>query len=125
PTKIEKFSIEAADFGLPAHPLSEVGGGKGPHENALKLISILRNELPRDDPVLHFVLMNVAGLLVVSGLCDADTSNMGPGDDGKVITERGPGGLRWKEGLRRARWAIESGEAYKCLEAFIKVSNTF
>ncbi|EZF33313.1 anthranilate phosphoribosyltransferase [Trichophyton mentagrophytes] len=125
PTKIEKFSIEAADFGLPPHPLSEVGGGKGPQENALKLISILRNELPRDDPILHFVLMNVAGLLAISGVCEADTSNMGPGDDGKVITERGPGGLRWKEGLRRARWAIESGEAYKCFEQFIKVSNTF
>lgn len=52
--------------------------------------------------------MNVAGLLVTSGICEADTSNMGAGDDGKVITERGPGGGRWKEGLRRARWAIEA-----------------
>jgi anthranilate phosphoribosyltransferase len=48
---------------------------------------------------------------------------MGAGDDGKVITERGPGGGRWKEGLRRARWAIESGEALKSLEQFIAVTN--
>ncbi|KAK2732393.1 anthranilate phosphoribosyltransferase [Myotisia sp. PD_48] len=120
---IEKFQIHPSDFGVPARPLSEVGGGKPPRENAKKLMSILRNELPRDDPVLNFVLMNVGALLVISGVCDADTSNFGPGDDGQVIKETGPGGLRWKEGFRRARWAIESGEALKSLENFIKVTN--
>lgn len=121
--KTETFHIHPSDFGLPTHPLSEVGGGKSPHENAKKLLSILRNELPRDDPILHFVLINVAGLLVISGICEADTSNMGAGDDGVVIKERGPGGLRWKEGIRRARWAIESGEALKSFEKFIDVTN--
>lgn len=94
-----------------------------PKENAAKLMSILRNELPRDDPILSFVLMNVAALLVTSGICESETSNMGPGDDGQVITERGPGGGRWKEGVRRARWAIESRSALKSLENFIEVSN--
>ena len=94
-----------------------------PKDNAAKLMSILRNELPREDPILEFVLMNVAALLVTSGICEADTSNLGHGDDGKVITERGPGGGRWKEGLRRARWAIESGQALKCFEQFIEVTN--
>lgn len=121
--KMESFQLHPSDFGLPTHPLSEVGGRKMPKDNAAKLMSILRNELARDDPILEFVLMNVAGLLVTSGVCEADTSNMGPGDDGQVITERGPGGGRWKEGVRRARWAIESGLALKNLEHFIEVTN--
>jgi anthranilate phosphoribosyltransferase len=121
--KLDTFQLQPSDFGLPSHPLSSVYGRKMPKDNAAKLMSILRNELPRDDPILEFVFMNVAALLVISGVCEADTSNMGPGDDGKVITERGPGGGRWKEGVRRARWAIESGESLKCLEKFIEVSN--
>lgn len=121
--KLDIFQLQPSDFGLPIHPLSEVYGRKMPKDNAAKLMSILRNELPRDDPILEFVLMNVAALLVTAGVCEADTSNMGPGDEGKVVTERGPGGGRWKEGLRRARWAIESGSALKCLEQFIEVTN--
>ncbi|EEP80509.1 anthranilate phosphoribosyltransferase [Uncinocarpus reesii 1704] len=121
--KLDMFQIQPSDFGLPSHPLSDVGGGRPPRENAQMLMSILRNELPRDNPILDFVIMNVAALLVISGVCEADSSNMGPGDDGNVIKERGPGGLRWKEGVRRARWAIESGEALTCLEKFIDVTN--
>ena len=94
-----------------------------PKDNAAKLMSILRSELPDDDPIMDFVIMNVAALLTTSGICEADTSNMGPGDDGQVITERGPGGGRWKEGVRRARWAIKSGASLKCLEEFIEVTN--
>jgi len=116
---LEMFQLRPADFGLPEHPLSEVYSGKMPKENAAKLISILKNELPADDPILDFVLMNTAALLVISGVCEADES-----DSGDVIKERGPGGGRWKEGIRRARWCIESGEAYKCLEKFIDVSKT-
>jgi anthranilate phosphoribosyltransferase len=121
--KLDIFQLEPSDFGVKTHPLSDVYGRKMPKDNANKLMSILRNELPRDDPILEFVLMNVAALLVTSGICEAETSNMGPGDDGQVITERGPGGGRWKEGLRRARWAIESGSALKVFEQFIEVTN--
>lgn len=120
---IESFSVQPSDFGLSTHPLSEVGGGKMPQENARLLMSILKNELPPDHPILEFVLVNVGALIAVSGICEAETSDMGPGDTGKVITERGPGGVRWKEGVRRARWAIESGEAVKSLENFIEASN--
>lgn len=120
---ITKLTVTPEDFGLPRHPLSEVHGGKGPGENAEILMKILRNELPHNHPVLCFVLMNVAALLVVSGICEADTSDMGDGDDGKVITERGPGALRWKEGLRRARWCVTSGAALKQWEAFVEVTN--
>jgi anthranilate phosphoribosyltransferase len=122
---IESFTIEPADFGLPSHQLSEVSPGKEPHENAAILMNLLQNQLPRDDPILHFVLMNTAALFVVSGICEADTSNMGEGDDGQVITERGPGGGRWKEGIRRARWAVESGAAWRQWRQFVEVSNSF
>ncbi|OXV07760.1 hypothetical protein Egran_04474 [Elaphomyces granulatus] len=122
-TKVDAFQLHPSDFGFQAHPLTDVHGKKMPKENATKLMSILHDELPRSDPLVDFVLMNVAALLVTSGVCEANTSSMGPGDDGNVLTERGPGGGRWKEGVRRARWAIESGEALKSLEKFIDITN--
>ncbi|KAI1115306.1 glycosyl transferase [Nemania sp. NC0429] len=122
-TQVEHFLLEPKDFGLSAHPLNTVSPGKEPHENAEILRKLLRGELRDDDPILEFVLMNTAALLVVSGICEADTSAMGPGDDGKVITERGPGNGRWKEGVRRARWTIKSGEAWRQWSAFADVTN--
>lgn len=116
---VETFALGPADFGLPSHPLSEVGGGKLPKQNAAVLMSILRNERDLDDPILHFVLMNVAALLVVSGACDADTSQ-----NGEVIKEKGPAGGRWKEGIRQARWCIESGKALEEFEKFIEFTNS-
>jgi anthranilate phosphoribosyltransferase len=110
-SQLSTFTLHPSDFGLPAHPLSDVGGGQGPEENAKILMAILRNELPRDHPILHFVLMNVAALLVVSGVCEAEGE--------EVITERGPGGGRWKEGVRRARWCVESRGALRELQGFI------
>jgi anthranilate phosphoribosyltransferase len=122
-TTISRFQITPEDFGLPSHPLDDVHGGKGPGENAEILMKMLRNELPEDDPVLHFVLLNVAALLTVAGICEAEESSMGEGDDGDVVKERGPGGLRWKEGLRRARWCLSSGRALKEWDAFVKITN--
>jgi anthranilate phosphoribosyltransferase len=123
--EIEEFELQPEDFGLRRHALSEVRPGKMPSENAEILMKLLRNELPRDDPTLEFVLLNTAALFVTAGICDADSSDMGDGDGGTVIKEAGPAGLRWKEGVRRARWAIESGTALKSLEAFIEVTNSF
>ncbi|POS87281.1 hypothetical protein EPUL_000771 [Erysiphe pulchra] len=123
--RIESFLLEPADFGLPSHPLVNVSPGKEPKENAHILLKLLQNQLAPDDPILHFVLMNTSALFVISGVCEADTSNMGKNDDGIVITERGPGGGRWKEGVRRARWAIESGEAWRQWNYFVEVSNSF
>jgi anthranilate phosphoribosyltransferase len=121
--KFDTFQLHPSDFGFPTHPIEEVYTKKMPKENAGKLMSILRNELNPDEPLMHFVLINTAALLVTSGVCESDTSNMGPGDDGKVITERGPGGGRWKEGVRRARWAIENGQSLKAFEQFIEATN--
>lgn len=120
---VESFTISPHDFGLPAHALKDVSPGKEPAENAKILLDILHNRIPCDDPILDFVLMNTAALFVVSGVCEADISDMGHGDDGKVIKERGPGGGRWKEGVRRARWAIESGEALRQWDSFVEVTN--
>lgn len=121
---INELTLHPSDFGLPTHPLEDVHGGKSPAENAELLMKILRNVVPSDHPVLHFVLLNTAALITVSGICEAEQSNMGSGDDGQVIKERGPGGLRWKEGLRRARWCIESGEALRQWGGFVDVTNS-
>lgn len=123
PVDITSFELAPEDFGLPRHPLEDVHGGKGPGENAEILMQILKGERPDDDPVLHFVLLNTAALITLSGVCEADTSNMGNGDDGQVIPDRGPGGLRWKEGLRRAKWCVKSGEALKQWQAFVDITN--
>jgi anthranilate phosphoribosyltransferase len=120
---VEHFKVHPHDFGVSTHALSDVSSGKEPEENAEILCRILKNELPLDDPVVEFVLINTAALLVTSGICEADTSDMGHGDDGKVIKERGPGGQRWKEGVRRAKWAITSGEAWRQWQAFVDVTN--
>lgn len=121
--EVHHFSVTPEDFGLSRHALDTVSGGKEPAENAAILKRILNAELAEDDPVIEFVLINTAALFVVSGVCDEDSSNMGHGDDGKVVQDIGPGGGRWKEGVRRARWAIKSGEAWKQWNAFVDVTN--
>ncbi|KAL5614892.1 hypothetical protein BROUX41_004971 [Berkeleyomyces rouxiae] len=121
--EVENFTISPKDFGFKCHSLSEVESGKEPKENAELLRRILNNELEDDHPLLEFILINTAALFVVSGLVEANESNMGEGDDGQVITERGPGGYRWKEGVRRARWCIKSGAAWKQWSAFVDVTN--
>ncbi|KAF2638107.1 anthranilate phosphoribosyltransferase [Massarina eburnea CBS 473.64] len=120
---INYFTVSPADFGLPTHPLTDVSPGQSPEKNAEILMRILTGEVPPDDPILHFVYINTAALFVISGICDADTSDMGHGDDGNVITEVGPGGGRWKEGVRRAKWAITSGEAYRQWQKFVDITN--
>lgn len=119
---IESFELSPSDFGVASHALSDVPRGKLPAENAEMLMKVLRNELPDGDPLLDFILINTAALFAISGICAADTSNMGYGDDGLVITDEGPSGLRWKEGVRRARWALRSGRALASLESFIDIT---
>lgn len=120
---IDHFRLAPEDFGLSRHQLDTVSPGKEPAENAKILKSILNDELADDDPILEFVLINTAALFVVSGVCDADSSSMGHGDDGNVLKETGPGRGRWREGVRRARWAIKSGEAWRQWEAFVHVTH--
>ena len=119
---VESFCVAPEDFGFPRHGLAEVAPGKEPGENADIFLRILRREMDMESPLVRFVLMNTAALFVVSGVCEAETSDMGPGDDGVVIKERGPGGGRWKEGVRRAKWAISSGAALRQWDEFVKVT---
>ena len=118
--EIDYFTLEPSDFGLPSHPLSDVSPGKSPNDNALLLGDLLAGNLPEDHPIMTFVLLNTAALFVVSGVCEADSSFQ---CDGDVLTERGPGGGRWKEGVRRARWAIRNGRAKEMWETFVAVTN--
>lgn len=123
--EVQHFKLTPEDFGVSRHALDTVSPGKEPAENAKILKKILNNEFPEDDPIVEFVLINTAALFVISGVCDGDTSEMGPSDDGQVLREVGPGGGRWKEGVRRARWAIKSGEAWRQWNAFVEVTNSF
>ena len=118
--EIKYFQVIPEDFGVPCHALTEVSPGKGPEENAEIMRRILTGEAHRDDPILHFVLINTACFLVTSGVCDSAKSAFG--DDQRVITEQGPGGGRWKEGLRLARQAIETGRAWEMLKKFAQVT---
>lgn len=117
---IEHFQLTPEDFGLPRHKLSEVLPGMEPHQNAAVLVKMLENEMADDNPTLHFVLINVAALFAMAGICEGDTS-----DDigGTVITERGPSGLRLKEGVRRARLAIKNGTARDALRRYTEFTN--
>ena len=121
--EIEHFQLEPTDFGFPTHPLNAIRGGDTPKDNAEILIRLLEGKLEKEDPILQVVLSNTSAMLVTSGICEAETSHMGEGDSGIVMTEMGPGNGRWKEGVRRARWAVESGAALRSLQAFTEVSN--
>lgn len=121
--EIEHFQLEPTDFGFPSHPLNAIRGGDAPKDNAEILVRLLEGKLENEDPILQVVLINASAMLVTSGICEAETSHMGEGDSGIVMTERGPGNGRWKEGVRRARWAVESGAALRSLKAFTEVSN--
>ena len=95
--------------------------GLEPHENAQILERLLQNKLPKNDPILTFVLINAAALFVVAGVCDADVDSLDP--SATVIKEVGPGEGRWKEGVRRARWAVESGAAWEQWKAYVAATN--
>jgi anthranilate phosphoribosyltransferase len=122
-TAIQHFQLQPSDFGLLERPLDTVKARvRGVLEEAATLVDILQGRLLDVDPVLQFVLIHAAALLVTSGVCDTDVSEK-LGRKADVIKERGPGGQRWKEGLRRAKWSIESGEAHKILETYVRVTS--
>lgn len=95
--QISETCLEPATFGLVSHPLTEVKGG-GPGENAEVLKTLLQSggNIPGSKkPLLDFVLMNAAALLVVAGLADS-----------------------YKQGVELAYKSISSGTAWKALETF-------
>ena len=70
-----------------------------PPENGALLLKLLDGEIPDDDPILDFVLLNAATLLVCAE---------------KAVD--------WKDGVSLARESIKSGQARKALDGFIKGS---
>ena len=112
--EITYFTLSPSDFGLPAHPLSTVSPGLTPDANAAILLDLLSNKLPPDDPIVHFCLINTAALFVVAGACDEDEEG--------AVKEVGPGGGRWKEGVRLARRAIEGGGALEMVRKFAEAT---
>ncbi|KAL7279603.1 hypothetical protein ACG7TL_006009 [Trametes sanguinea] len=94
---ITERTVHPRDFGLEPHPLSEVAGGT-PEENAKTFRELLRSgsEIPAClTPVLDFVLMNAAALLVVAGIAQD-----------------------FKDGVAKARESVTSGKAWNALEQF-------
>jgi len=98
---VRERTLCPADFGLPAHPLDDAKSGT-PEENAASFKALLTSgdNIPQHlTPVLDFVLMNAAALLVVAGRADS------------LI-----------DGVRLARGAITSGKAWHAFEAFRDVT---
>ncbi|KAJ3183004.1 anthranilate phosphoribosyltransferase [Geranomyces variabilis] len=86
--------VTPSDFGLLAHPLSDVVGGLPAH-NAETMLDLVNGRLPAGHPVLDFVLLNAGALLYVAG-----KANTLP------------------EAAQMARRAIEDGTAKRALEGF-------
>lgn len=94
---VTELTLHPELFGLDVHPLSTVAGGN-PQENAETFKRLLNSggSIPEDlTPVLHFVQMNAAALLVVAGLA-----------------------TDFEEGAKMALESITSGNAWKALETF-------
>ena len=115
PAGIEHVVLSPADFGLGAHRLEDVSSGLRPEENARILMEILSGQTRLDHPIVEFVLMNTAALLAISGCCETEGA--------EVLQERGPGGLRWKEGVRLAKEAIVGGEARRCWDQYVEATH--
>ncbi|PCH40474.1 anthranilate phosphoribosyltransferase [Wolfiporia cocos MD-104 SS10] len=94
---VTELTLHPEQFGLLAHPLSAVAGGT-PDENAetFRLLLTSGEDIPeRLTPVLHFVLMNAAALLLVAGVAED-----------------------LKDGVEKAKKSVTSGAAWRALETF-------
>lgn len=95
--QITEQIMHPSDFGLPTHPLHQVGSGT-PAENAATFKTLLTSgrDIPATlTPVLDYVLLNASALLVVAGIA-AD----------------------YKEGVSMARESVVSGKAWVALQTF-------
>jgi anthranilate phosphoribosyltransferase len=91
--------ISPETFGIDSHLLASVAGGKGPEENAdifTRLLSQPENNTSKElKPILEFVLINAAAVLVVA----------------KIAKDV-------REGVELARQSINSGAAWKAFQSF-------
>ena len=93
---VAERDISADDFGLPAHALSEVGGGEA-QQNAGDIQAILDGA---EGPKTDFVLMNAAAALYTAGKTDD-----------------------FEQGVALAREAIVSGRAREVLDHYVALTN--
>jgi anthranilate phosphoribosyltransferase len=98
-SKLEYFTLEPADFGLSIHPIVDVKSGN-PAQNAALLLRLLDGEIEEGDPILDFVLLNAAALLVVAEKAKD-----------------------WKDGVKLAVQSIKTGNARMALDGFVKGSS--
>jgi anthranilate phosphoribosyltransferase len=94
---VRERTLCPADFGLPTHPLSDVKSAT-PADNAAAFKALLTSGDNVPDhliPILDFVLINAAALLVVAGRADS-----------------------FRDGVRLARESVSSGKAWNALEVF-------
>ncbi|KAH8082461.1 glycosyl transferase [Cristinia sonorae] len=101
--RITEMTIHPEDFGLKVHALSEVAGGT-PEQNSETFKLLLRSgdAIPeRLTPILHFVLINSAALLVVAGVAKD-----------------------FKDGVRLSMDSITTGKAWNALELFREAGET-
>ena len=97
----ERTLHPTVDFGLPTHDLADVKGAS-PAENAATLKTLLKSgdDIPeRLTPILDFVLLNAAALLVVAGRAE-----------------------NFVDGVTLAKQAITSGKAWNALELYREYS---
>lgn len=93
--RVREQLLTPADFGLEAHPLEAVRGGR-PDENAKTMRAVLGGQ---EGPVRDFLLMNASAALVVAGLA-ADL---------------------W-QGVAVASSVIASGKAVNVLDAYVRLT---
>jgi len=104
--EVKEYLIDPTnDFGLPTHPLDDVGG-HSPEENAKVFVRLLdpANGLPPDadrdtirkhTAITDFVMINASAVLVIAGIAKD-----------------------FKHGVELARESITSGKAWEALQTF-------
>ncbi|KAI5121346.1 hypothetical protein M0805_000654 [Coniferiporia weirii] len=95
--EIAEHTLHPSQFGLRVHSLAHVAGGT-PEENSVTFKTLLTSgaQIPEAlEPVLEFVLLNAAALLVVAGVASD-----------------------YKDGVRLARESVTSGKAWDALQKF-------
>ncbi|KAH0609931.1 uncharacterized protein H6S33_012477 [Morchella sextelata] len=112
---VDHFWVHPVEtFGLGAHPLSDVAGGKSAGENAVILRRLLTGKgVESDRPVKEFILVNTAALLVVAGAV---------GEVERVPEGEVARGEVWKKAVKRAEEAMGDGSAWKEWCSFVEVS---